>query len=156
MSLIHFDILESTQFKGRPTCFGFRFTPCAVSGESSDSGIPFGAPLSKLLFFFFLLPLVVENDLGVLRQSLTVVFRMGFWGPPLLEVRYSLAHNEYVRSPIFIPSSVLIPVAHAYINHAAHTYTHRRTAQWQGPPAAPKHGIPHLFVYASFSFPELY
>lgn len=109
-------------------CSGFAWPECEVPGGISDSGFPFGATFTL-------------KDGG---------------GAPLLEVHYSLAHSEYVRSPIFIPSSLFIPIAHAFTSTHAHTNTRRRTAQWQGPPAAPKHGIPHLFVYASFSFPELY
>ena len=57
------------------------------------------------------------------RVSLEFLERLSL-GPPLLEVHSSPARNECMRSPIFIPSSVAIPVAHAYVNTHPHTHTH--------------------------------
>lgn len=56
-------------------------------------------------------------------------FRKGFGGPPLLEVHHSLAHTEYMRRPIFIPSCLFVPVAHAHTSthRHAHTYKHAQT-----------------------------
>lgn len=69
---------------------------CCFSG---DSGFPFGAALTlEAVFFFFFYD--GENDLAVLRRSLTGGFReKAFGGPPPLEVHYSLAHTECTRKP---------------------------------------------------------
>lgn len=125
-SLVHFDILESTQFKTRPT---FVLVLDARRVQFLVAVVTVGFLLERLSTSKLSLCQDVENDLAVLWQSLTGVFRKGFGGAPLLEVHYSLAHIEYVRSPIFIPSSLFIPEAHAYANTHAHTLacTHRQT-----------------------------
>lgn len=128
---------------------------CCFSG---DSGFPFGAALTlEAVFFFFFYD--GENDLAVLRRSLTGGFReKAFGGPPPLEVHYSLAHTECTRKP-HLYSLFSHDSRSTCIRKNTHTHMQTRTGillNGRGPPAAPKHGIPHLFVYASFSFPELY
>lgn len=127
---------------------------CCFSG---DSGFPFGAALTleAVFFFFFTMEKMIWLSYGgvspeVLGKRLSGGRRR--WRSTTAWLTPSVR-----ESPIFIPSSLTIPVAHGY----AKTHTHMQTRtgillNGRGPPAAPKHGIPHLFVYASFSFPELY
>ena len=99
---VYYDIIENT---------------CEVSGDNS-------APNSIFLFLF---SEDVENDLmssGRLHKSFLLrmffffyfVFLDGSGGDPQVEVHYSQAHTACVRSPISVPTFLVIPVAHAYTN----------------------------------------
>ena len=109
---------------------------------------------SKLSFFFTMEKMIWLSYGGV---SLEVLGKRLSGGRRRWRSTTARLTPSVRESPIFIPSSLTIPVAHAY----AKTHTHMQACtgillNGRGPPAAPKHGIPHLFVYASFSFPELY
>ena len=91
---------------------------------------------SKLSFFFH----DGENDLAVLRRSLTGGFReKAFGGPPPLEVHYSPAHTECTRKP-HLYSLFSHDSRSTCIRKNTHTHAgvHRHTAQWQGPSCCPK------------------
>lgn len=113
---------------------GVRPTFVLVPRGNGDSIFPFGAtsrPRSCFFFFFSMSIFFMANSYQRFQEGF---LRWWWWllAAPLPGVHYSRAHHEYVRSPIFIPSSPFIPVAHAFTNMHVHTQTRRRTAQWQG------------------------
>lgn len=109
-----------------------------------NQSFSFGLVVENLVFLFLLQSV---KKFHPAQAFLFKFFLRKRLEPPLLEIHYTaLAHTECVRSPIFILPFLLIPV---------HTYTNT-CGSMAGPSCCPKHGIPHLFVYASFSFPELY
>lgn len=110
---------------------------CCFSG---DSGFPFGAALTleAVFFFFFTMEKMIWLSYGgvspeVLGKRLSGGRRR--WRSTTAWLTPSVR-----ESPIFIPSSLTIPVAHAYAKTHTHTHAnaHRHTAQWQGPSCCPK------------------
>lgn len=130
VSFIYFDILESTQFRMRPTfCFGFwMLRVCSFRWRWIS--IRGGSQPQSCLFFFFK---AVENDLSCLTAESLWSFQEGGLGG-LHRWRSTTAWliASVCKSPILIPSSLL----HSRSSHAnTHTHTYCSMA---GPSCCPK------------------